>query len=358
VRRSFLVVTLALVPALGLALPLATPLDLVPAIGMASAQAHERPAHRGRKGRVRKRVVRARPVPWLRGNLPNVQSHAAVVVDLDTGATTYARNPDLSRPIASISKLAAGLVAMDRNLDLKGLTTITDADVAAARGGADSRLALGMTVSNLDLLHAGMLGSDNRAVAALGRAVGLPPGDFAREMTAKAAAMGLKSTRFVEPTGLSRDNVSTPRETVALLQAALAHPVLGPILAREEYDAHPVSQPAIKYFNTWRPGMRHNARILGGKTGYNDFARYCLVIAATIDGRRFGMAFLGSEGKLTRFGDFGRTTDWIVARKPVGKAAPASALAVEGQGKSPPREPPTTKPLPDNQVGDPAAATQ
>lgn len=259
------------------------------------------------------------------GNLPNVQSAAAVVVDLDAGVDLYVKRPDAERPIASISKLAAVLVAMDRGLALEDLTVITQADADVAKGGARSRLLTGMTVSNLDLLHAGLLGSDNRAIAAMGRAVGLSAGDFAREMNKKARALGLKNTRFREPTGLSRENVSTPRETVAMLEAALAHPTLSAVVGRMEYSAHPVSRPSIPYTSTCKPAMRRNAQVLGGKTGYNDFARYCLVIEARIDGRRIGMSFLGSEGKLTRFGDFGRVADWIVATKPHPKAATAAA---------------------------------
>jgi D-alanyl-D-alanine carboxypeptidase len=66
--------------------------------------------------------------------------------------------------------------------------------------------------------------------------------------------------------------------------------------------------------------------VLGGKTGYNDTARYCLVLAARLNGRRYGMAFLGTEGKLTRFADVGRVEDWIIAHRP----QPGGALARAG----------------------------
>ena len=279
-------------------------------------------ARKGPAKKAKHRVVAApKPVPAMRGNLPNIQSNAALVLDLDSHRDLFAKHADSERPIASISKLAAVLVAMDRGLDLEDLTVITEVDADVAKGGAKSRLLTGMTVSNLDLLHAGLLGSDNRAISAIGRAVGLSAAQYAHEMTKKARALGLKSTRFREPTGLSRENVSTPRETILMLQSAIDHPVLGPIVARQEYNAHPVSKPAVPYVSTCRPALRRNAQLLGGKTGYNDFARYCLVISARIDGRRLGMSFLGSEGKLTRFGDYARTADWVVATKSYRKGA-------------------------------------
>ena len=199
-------------------------------------------------------------VAAMKGNQPNVQSLGALVIDLDTGQELFSRRPDNPRAIASISKLAATLTVMDRSPDLEGLTTIKKLDADVARGGAKSRLLEGMTVSNRDLLHAALLGSDNRAISALGRAVGLGTSQFTAAMNHKVATLGLRFTRFREPTGLSSDNQSTPRETIMLLKAAMAHPVLGPILRKAEYDAHPVSKPAIHYVNTHRPATRPTCR--------------------------------------------------------------------------------------------------
>jgi D-alanyl-D-alanine endopeptidase (penicillin-binding protein 7) len=270
-------------------------------------------------------VFLERRVPAVRNNLPNIQALGALVVDLDSGEELFNRKADLPRAIASISKLAAALVLMDRNLVLDDLTTMKRVDLEVAKGGANSRLPEGMTLSNRDLLHAALLGSDNRAVAALGRAAGFTAPQFAEAMSKKAAELGLKHTHFRDPVGLSPENVSTPRETISMLRAAMANPTLGPILRRLEYDAHPLSRAPIKYVNTHRPAHRGTGEVLGGKTGYNDTARYCLVLAARLNGRRYGMAFLGTEGKLTRFGDVGRVEDWILARAP--RVAPALARA-------------------------------
>jgi D-alanyl-D-alanine endopeptidase (penicillin-binding protein 7) len=167
-------------------------------------------------------------------------------------------------------------------------------------------------------------------VPALGRAVKLTPAQLTAAMNAKARQLGLKNTRFLEPTGLSFSNVSTARETIVMLKAVIANPVLGPITQRGEYEAHPVGKPPIKYVNTDRPAGRNNVQLLGGKTGYNDIARYCLVVGTKIEGRAYYMAFLGNEGKLTRFGDVARVADWVVGHKPktaIAVAAPAAAAA-------------------------------
>ncbi len=288
-----------------------------------AAKSHARPKTHGRAA-AKKHVFLERHVVAIKGGMPNIQALGALVID-DTGHELYTRNPDKERPIASISKLAATLVVMDKGLELEGLTTITKNDIDVARGGAKSRLLEGMTLSNRDLLHAALMGSDNRAIPALGRAVKLTPTQLAAAMTAKARALGLKNTRFHDPTGLSTENVSTPRETIAMLKAVMNHPVLGPITHRLEYDAHPVGKPPITYNNTYRPAVRPNIQVLGGKTGYNDDARYCLVIATKIDGHNYYMSFLSNEGKLTRFGDVARVADWVVSRRKTTPGIPTPA---------------------------------
>ncbi len=270
---------------------------------------------RGKKPVAKKKALVERHALAAKGSPPNLQSRGALVVDMENGQEIFARKPDQPRAIASISKLAATLVVMDHNLDLDGLTTIRKVDAEVARGGAPSRLLEGMTLSNRDLLHAALLGSDNRAVSALGRAVGLSTTQLTNAMNRRVAALELRGTRFREPTGLSPENLSTPRELLQLLRAVMSHPVLGPIVRRQEYDAHPVGRPPIKYVSTVRPAARPSLQILGGKTGFNDAARYCLVIAIRIDGHSYSMALLGTEGKLTRFGDVARVVDWIVSHK-------------------------------------------
>jgi serine-type D-Ala-D-Ala endopeptidase (penicillin-binding protein 7) len=303
---------LGVVATLGLLVP-------APAVAASPGLSLECATRSGRKGvrapRRSSAARRTRAIPWLKGGLPNVQAQGAFVLDLAAGQELYSRRPDELRPIASISKLAAALTVVDRGLDLDKTTTITRGDLDVARGGARSRLLEGMTLSNRDLLHAALLGSDNRAVPALGRAVGLDPQNFAVAMTQKARELGLKNARFVEPTGLSPENVATPREIVELMRAVMDHPVLGEITKTVEYDAHPVGRAPIRYHATYRSASRANTVVLGGKTGFNNAARYCLVLAARVAGRSLGMAFLGSEGELTRFGDVARVADWVVAEE-------------------------------------------
>jgi D-alanyl-D-alanine endopeptidase (penicillin-binding protein 7) len=244
-------------------------------------------------------------------------SVAAVVADLDTGREVYVKNADAVRPIASLGKIFLALVVRDKEVPLDGTTIITEEDRQHARGGARSRVPVGKTFTNIDLMRALLVASDNRACTALGRAAGLRPTDLVDAMNAKARALGLRRTKFTDPSGLN-GNESTPREILVALRAALADPVLAEILTTPSVvirstDRHPV---AIQYVNTNQSLRTSPHRIIGGKTGYTDEARYCLAIAAELDGRRIGMVFLGAEGELTRFADFNRVTRWLTAGGP------------------------------------------
>lgn len=282
-------------------------------------RALKRPGKVVRKSRGRG-AQRERAVPvYTQGGLPNVQARAAVVVDLENGAELFQKNPDEVRPIASISKLMAAIVVLERSLALDGVTQIIESDRKAARRGARSRLPVGMKLRNIDLLHAALMASDNRAVPALGRAVGLDAAQMALAMTRKAAELKLHNTYFGDPTGLDVHNRSTPREVVKLLQAALKIPLIAEITQRAHYAVTPVDRPnmRIEYTNTDAVARNGRFEVLGGKTGYNDQAGYCLTIAARLPGGRgVAMAFLGAVGKLTRFGDFARTAQWIAEKNP------------------------------------------
>ncbi len=65
-------------------------------------------------------------------------------------------------------------------------------------------------------------------------------------MNAKAQALGMTHTRYVEPTGLSVHNVSTARDLTKLLIASEQYPLIGQLSTTKEETAtfaHPALQP-------------------------------------------------------------------------------------------------------------------
>tara|TARA_R110002096_G_scaffold16898_15_gene58282 strand:- start:73299 stop:74180 length:882 start_codon:yes stop_codon:yes gene_type:complete len=248
---------------------------------------------------------------------PNVQSEAAIAIDAKTGELLYGKNPDKVRAIASTGKIFVAMVARRKGIDLNALTEISDVDAKFARGGSRTRLVVGHKFRNQDLLRAMLIASDNRAPTAIGRAVGLSPKQLIKELNLLAKELGLKKTKFTDPSGLN-GNTSTAREMARALATAMKDPFLAEVMGTKDTTIRSVANTphAIPYRNTNRSLHTGRHDVLGGKTGFTNPAGYCLLIAATFGDRPVHMAFLGAGEKLTRFGDFGRVASFLDSKLP------------------------------------------
>jgi D-alanyl-D-alanine endopeptidase (penicillin-binding protein 7) len=273
------------------------------------------------------------------GDLPEVRSKSAVLLDAETGAEVFGKDADQVRAIASTTKIFVALAVRKKGLALDGWTEITRDDAHAAEGGSRTRLDVGQTFQNVDILRAMLMASDNRAPTALGRAAGLSPKQLIVTMNAVAKDLGLKHTRFTDATGL-RGNVSTAREMALALRVALADDVLRDVMGTDSVVVKSRSGfEKIRYGNTDR-ALGSKWRVIGGKTGYTESAGYCFVVGAEVGGRDVVMAFLGADGKATRFADFARVAEWIDRGAPGAKVKwaattvrPRPRLGVAARGR-------------------------
>jgi D-alanyl-D-alanine endopeptidase (penicillin-binding protein 7) len=248
---------------------------------------------------------------------PSVKSPSVVVLSWDHGKILYERNADEVRPIASLSKMFAGLVIHDEcKIDWDSLHEMSPENRIAARGGDQSKLKTGWKFSVNDLMHAALMRSDNRAFPALAEACGMTPAQLGERMTSRARELGLAKTIFAEPTGLSAQNVSTAHEVALMLQEVTKRPRLQAIMAKRSYwmTAHLPNGRTQRYEirNTDRLLQSREFSVIGGKTGFTNLARYCLAIAVrTVEHGDLGMVLMGAEGKLTRFADVRRIYQWL-----------------------------------------------
>jgi serine-type D-Ala-D-Ala endopeptidase (penicillin-binding protein 7) len=147
---------------------------------------------------------------------------------------------------------------------------------------------------------------------------------FVEKMNEKAAALGMESTRYVEPTGLSSKNQSSAPDLAILVKEAYSYPLL------REWSTSPQSQVYVgrrplQYSNTnslvkspvWDIGLQ--------KTGYISEAGRCLVMQAQLAGRKLIMVFLDSAGKYSRIADAERVRKWYLTQQASGAAASKSA---------------------------------
>ena len=157
----------------------------------------------------------------------------------------------------------------------------------------------GQTISVRDAIHAMIIISANDAATVLGEYLGGSEANFGRLMTQRARQLGMKSTFFVNPSGLtaSETQLSTPRDMS----------VLGMALRRDfPEDFKLFSTRTYTYHNRVLNGhntlMYRYQGVDGIKTGYTDVSGYNLVSSAIIDGRHLVGAVMGAGSARERDG--------------------------------------------------------
>ena len=196
----------------------------------------------------------------------NPVAKAWLVVSLDGKTVFESKNAEKVRSIASLSKMMATLVIVESGIKLNKKTKLIPHDWVVARGGCRTRLKRNHYYSNRDLLHAALLGSDNRAIPALGRAVGLNVDSLVKKMNRRAKLMGLKHTHFKEPTGISHDNVSTAKEVLRILRAVSKNRIISTIMKKATYTViDEKTKRRIVYNNTNILTRRRRRKILNLK---------------------------------------------------------------------------------------------
>jgi serine-type D-Ala-D-Ala endopeptidase (penicillin-binding protein 7) len=243
------------------------------------------------------------------GVTPRLASSAVAVIDQSTGDVLYEKNAGAVVPIASITKLMTAMVALDAQPSMSETLTISEADVDMLKG-THSRLAVGTQLSREEMLRLALMSSENRAASALSRHYPGGRTAFITAMNAKAHELGLTETRFLDPTGLTAQNVSSARDLVKLVGAAHKYPLIREFSTSEEYEVA-VKGRAQTFRNTNALVKNDNWSIGLSKTGYISEAGRCLVMQAWFNNKPTIIVLLDSMGKLTRIGDAQRIKRWI-----------------------------------------------
>ena len=231
-----------------------------------------------------------------------LRSEVAYMHDIQSGKSLYQKNSQQARPIASITKLMTALLVLEAKQPLDEVLEISDEDIDTLKG-TRSRLHVGSRLTRAQMLHLALMSSENRAANALGRHYpgGLPA--FVRAMNDKARTLGMRHTHFVEPTGLSSENVATPQDLVRLLQAAATQPLIHQYSTSDQLTVSPRAGRQLVFANTNRLVLNDQWDIQVSKTGFINEAGQCLVLLATLEGRQVAMVLMNSQGSYSRIAD-------------------------------------------------------
>ncbi|EKK5270015.1 D-alanyl-D-alanine endopeptidase [Cronobacter dublinensis] len=267
--------------------------------------------------------------PLVSAAEPQIASGSAMIVDLRTNEVLFSSHPDLVRPIASITKVMTAMVVLDASLPLDEVLTV-DISHTPEMKGIYSRVRLNSQISRKNMLLLALMSSENRAAASLAHHYPGGYDAFIRAMNAKAKALGMRNTHFVEPTGLSIQNVSTARDLTKLLIATKQYPLIGQLsTTREEMATFANPAYTLPFRNTNHLVYRDNWNIQLTKTGFTNAAGHCLVMRTLINNRPVSLVVMDAFGKYTHFADASRLRTWLETGK--AQPVPEAALSYKRQ---------------------------
>lgn len=290
---------------------------------------------------------------------PPAEADCVLLADLKTGRPLFSKDTTAQHIPASLSKIMTLYVVLDEiaagKITMNDMVTISEN--AWATEGSKMYILVGTQVRLEDLIKGITVMSGNDACVAVAEYVSGNPTSFVDKMNKKAKDLGMTSTHFVDPHGLSDDNRTTASDLLTLVRSYTAvHP--------EALQYH-----SLKEFAYTAPGETHKEpqfnrnRLLwtypgtyGLKTGFTTLAGYNMVALVERSGLHVVAIVLGSaKGMSTDAGEAARSVivtsllDWaymnysyvqtsepgaVVAKVRVwkGKGKYAEAVAPQGLG--------------------------
>jgi D-alanyl-D-alanine carboxypeptidase len=229
---------------------------------------------------------------------PSLSVKAGVAKDLDSNIDMYRFNSGERWALASLTKLMTAVIAIE---NVGSDKTVTVSEKAMAVDGISGKLQLGEEYEVSELIKAMLVVSSNRAAVAIADFYGEQK--FVDEMQSKASALGMTSTTFVEPTGLSFLNQGTVEDLEKLAGYIYKkHPEIFEITRQKSVTIHGNQLLNINSF------AQSRSDFWGGKTGFTDMAGGNLVTVFNHEGRKLLLIVLGTDD---RFGQTDMLYNWI-----------------------------------------------
>ena len=248
-------------------------------------------------------VHTAKAAPLESGTPVAVTAPAVILAETATGTVIFEKGADERREVASITKLMTALLvfeALESN-QIALSDPVTVSKTAAAMKGSQALLDAGAAYTVEELLKTTIMASANDSAVALSEHLAGTEAAFVERMNARAQALGMDNTHYVNCTGYPQEGQYTTARDVLMLCCEVAR--------------HPAY---FKYASIWidtltHPGGRvtdltNTNRLVrfyddcdGFKTGSTDAAKYCLAATAERGGMRLVAIVLGASAGQKRF---------------------------------------------------------
>jgi D-alanyl-D-alanine carboxypeptidase (penicillin-binding protein 5/6) len=217
---------------------------------------------------------------------------SAILEDLRTGQVLYAKSADVSRPMASLTKVMTALVVLSK---AKPSDEVVVPASAAAQSGSVLGLQVGERITVRELLYGLLLQSSNDAAVALAEHVGGTVPGFVAMMNRQSRRLGLSHSHFTDPSGLDNGGTSSARDLAAVARAAYEHPYFEQIVRTRFHDV-PAPSGTPRHIQNRNVLLWLYPGAVGVKTGFTTPAGHCLIAAADRGGTRLVVVAMGATG--------------------------------------------------------------
>ncbi|MFI6878427.1 D-alanyl-D-alanine carboxypeptidase family protein [Streptomyces sp. NPDC050400] len=254
---------------------------------------------------------------------PTIAAAGGYVMNNGTGASLFTKAADTRRSTGSTTKImTAKVVLAQKNLNLDSKVTVQKAysDYIVKNNASSARLIVGDKVTVRQLLYGLMLPSGCDAAYALADKFGSGTTRAARvksfigKMNKAATDMGLKNTHFDSFDGIGKgSNYSTPRDLTKIASSAMKNSMFRSVVKTKSTKQKVTTKSGGYRYMSWSNTntlLGSYTGTIGVKTGSGPEAGYCLVFAATRNGKTVIGTVLKSTSVNARTSDAKKLMDY------------------------------------------------
>lgn len=258
----------------------------------------------------------------LRAAAPDLSIPTGFLSSMD-GRELWARDPTSRVAMASTTKIMTAVVVLEH----AKLDDIVTVDRQAAMVGQSSMgLIVGEQFTVAELLKGVLVQSGNDAATLIAEHVGGTVPGFVSMMNAKAAALDLQNTHYVNPHGLDAPgHCTSAADLVSLARYAMRNPlfrdVVGTFTAKVRSNRYTHVLTSHNTLLKTYPGAE------GVKTGNTNHAGFAIVFAAKRNGVELIGAVMGAATEGDRAKQTARLFDWGFAHYRSTEVAHAGGVA-------------------------------
>lgn len=254
---------------------------------------------------------------------PSIAAKGGFVMNNGTGKTLFTKSADTRRSTGSTTKIMTAKVVLSQpnlNLDSKVKIEKAYSDYIVRNTASSARLIVGDKVTVRQLLYGLMLPSGCDAAYALADKFGKGSTRSARvksfigKMNTQARSLGLTNTHFDSFDGIgSGSNYSTPRDLTKLASSAMKSSTFRTVVKTKSTKQKVTTKNGGYRYMSWSNTnnlLSSYSGAIGVKTGSGPQAKYCLVFAATRNGKTVIGTVLTSTSSANRTKDAKKLMDY------------------------------------------------